>query len=114
MVTYKQLNSILLKDGKKYIVDLTSWAQETLTGADYSNFMNDSAEIIQFYKNLEDSGELTITKVTENISDINLTIIIGRIFTWTNQRVEHEKHALWQARFAADPNVTYNPEVLQS
>jgi hypothetical protein len=114
MVIYKQLHSILLKDGNKYAVDLSDWAQKTLSTEEHTQFLADFAEFREFYQDLERSGKLIIELVTEIIPDINITAVIGKLYTFTESRVEHEKYALWQARFAADPNVTYNPEVLQS
>ena len=114
METYKQMHSILLKDGKKYAVELLEWAQKTLSTEEHTQFLADFAEYNEFHQDLVRSGKLIVESITETISDINITLVIGQLYTFTESRVEHEKHALWQARFAADPNVTYNPAVLQS
>lgn len=114
METYKQMHSILLQDGNKYAVELHEWAQKTLSTEEHTQFLADFAEYNEFYQDLERSGKFIVELVTEIIPDINITVVIGRLYTFTESRVEHEKYALWQARFAADPNVTYNPEVLQS
>ena len=114
MVVIQQMSSILSKDGKKYAVDLFEWAQKTLSTEDHTQFLADFAEYHEFYQDLVRSGKLIIEPVTEIIPDINITVIIGQLYTFTESRVEHEKYALWSARFAADPNVTYNPEVIKS
>ena len=115
MVTYKQMYSILLKDGCKYPVNITQWAETTLTGSDLAEFQNDSKEIIPFFLNLIDNGILTRTPITEtvNTTNGNVTITMGWLYTWQDQKIHHAKEEVWQSRFAADPAVTYNPEVLQ-
>ena len=116
MVTYKQLNSILLRDGKKYVVDLQTWAKETLNGRDFDEFVTDSQDMDPFYQNLKDTGVLTLESITEvvNTGYGNIIVHVGSVHIWQDQRISHPKYELWQSRFAADPNVTYNPEILQS
>jgi hypothetical protein len=116
MVTYKQLHSILLKDGKKHVVELQTWAKETLTGSDFAEFETDSQDMDPFYQNLIDTGVLTLEPITEviNTGYGNIIMQVGAVHIWQDQRISHPKYELWQSRFAADPNVTYNPEILQS
>ena len=115
MVTYKQLDSVLLQDGKKYAVNMHTWAEKTLTGQDQIDFQTDDAEMSLFIRQLENNGILAIALVTNTIDTGHgiITIKIGETYTWQDQRLENQKYNAWQARFAADPNVTYNPEVLQ-
>lgn len=114
METYKQMYSILLKDGKKYAVDLYEWAQKTLSAEEHTQFLADLAEYHEFHQDLMRSGKLIIEPITEIIPDTDITVVVGQMHTFTEGRVEYEEYERWRARFAADPNVTYNPEVLQS
>jgi hypothetical protein len=115
MVTYKQLKSILLQDGKKYSVDMLEWVEKTLTGSELAEYQTDAAEMDPFYKNLQDDGILTVTPIVETINTGHgtITIVVGTTSAWIDQRIVHPKYAAWQARFAADPDVAYNPEIIQ-
>lgn len=116
MVQYKQLFSKLSKDGKNILVNLFQWADLTLPAEALAQFQSDSAEIKNFFTNLESSGELTVEAVNRSITTPQGTIVtiqIGNLYTWRNQRVNNAKYDYWQEQFAADPNVSYQPEVLQ-
>jgi hypothetical protein len=118
MVTYKQMHSILLKDGRKHLVDIDDWATMQLKGVrteEYDQFVSDFVvEITPFYRNLLDSGHLIANPITETIPESNIKIIVGYTHTWTGGEEQyHPKHQEWEAKFAADPAViVYNPPIL--
>ena len=117
MVTYKQMYSILLKDGRKHLVNVDDWATMQLRGVrpvEYDQFCNDYInEITPFYQELMDSGYLIANPITETIPESNIKIIVGYTYTWTGGEEQyHPKYLVWEAKFAADPAVTYNPLVL--
>jgi hypothetical protein len=116
MVTYKQMESILLKDGKKYLVNMQEWARQTLTGSDLAEYQTDALSMDPFYQNLKDTGVLTLEPITEliNTGHGNIIIQVGMLHIWQDHRLSHTKYELWQSRFASDPNVTYHPEILQT
>ena len=118
MVTYKQMYSILLKDGRKHLVNVDDWATMQLRGVrpdEYDQFCNDYVnEITPFYQELINSGYLISNAITETIPDSNIKIIVGYTHTWAGgEERHHPKHWEWEAKFAADPAViVYNPPIL--
>ena len=118
MVTYKQMHSILLKDGRKHLVDIDDWATMQLKGvrpAEYEQFVSDYVvEITPFYNNLLDSGYLIANTITETIPESNIKIIVGTTYTFAGSEERyHPKHLEWEAKFAADPAlIVYNPPIL--
>jgi hypothetical protein len=117
MATYKQMHSILLKDGRKHLVDIDDWATVQLRGVrpeEYDQFASDYVnEITPFYQDLLNSGYLIRNAITETIPESNIKIIVGITYTWAGgEERYHPKHLEWEAKFAADPTVTYNPPIL--
>ena len=118
MITYKQMHSILLKDGRKHLVDVDDWATSQLRGIndeEYDQFCNDFInEITPFYQELMDSGYFITNDITETIPGSDVRVVVGRTHTWAGpgEPQHHEKYWFWQDKFAADPAVTYNPPVL--
>ena len=111
------MHSILLKDGRKHLVDLDDWATMQLRGInpeEYDQFCNDFInEITPFYQELLNSGYVISTDITEIIPDSDIRIVVGRLYTWVGGEMRHHpKYWEWEAKFAADPAVTYNPPVL--
>ena len=117
MVTYKQMHSILLMDGRKHLVDIDDWANVKLRGVqpeEYDQFASDYLnEITPYHQELVNSGRVISTDITEIIPDSDIRILVGRQYTWVSgEKEDHPKHLEWQAKFAADPAVTYNPLIL--
>jgi len=114
MVIYKQLHSILLKDGIKRLVDVNDWAKIQLSEAEYVQFVSDEENILEpFYRTLIESGDLILEPITETVPGLEIQPIIGRKYTHIGEDRTHEKFRYWQERFAADPAVTYHPLILQ-
>jgi hypothetical protein len=116
MVQYKQLFSILHKDGKNILVDVINWGEETLSGELLTQFRADMQEIAANVHIQIESGDLVVEELTGTINTaqgITTSIPIGFLFTWSNQRISNEIYEYWQTQFSADPNVEYQPEILQ-
>lgn len=107
MVKYRRLNSILLKDNIRYAVDLYDWAKKTLEGSELEQFELDATELLEYFKNQIDTGNLIINNITEEITTDHgkILIPIGVEFSVTENYTFPEKEIEWYNRMALDPNI---------
>ena len=110
--------SVLLKDGRKHLVNVDDWAAMQLKGvrpAEFDQFCSDYInEITPFYQALLESGYLIRNEITETIPESGIKIVVGQMYTWVGgEEQHHPKHWEWEAKMAADPAViVYNPPIL--
>jgi hypothetical protein len=116
MQTYSQLFSILNKDGKKYLVDLYSWAEMTLTGSRLAQYTVDSEEFNAHYLNYVNSGEFSVQPIYSSVEADNsrVPIQIQTRMTWQTALDQHPKLDYWLQEFASDPNVEYQPLIRET
>jgi hypothetical protein len=115
MAEYRQLHSILDLNGKNHAVDLQSWANLTLTGSDLTEFQADMATLNTDFLPYFTAGNIVFRPIEETMltsESTNLTIIVGRNVTRSEDLPLDPRMVKWVNRMQEDPQVIkYNLEI---
>ena len=114
MSIYTQYKSLYRQNNRTFAVNLVEWAELALTGQELEQFRSDYVEILAYYENLENTGQVTFTPITREITSstgFNTNLVIGLISNYIGEKIDNEKYSYWENRFSSDPNVQYKPMI---
>ncbi len=106
-------NSILNKNGNKFIVSCPNWAVEVLSPEDLAQFWTDWHEHLAYVNEKIEQRVVTQEMVYESVTigGNTVKIFVGIKFTCPDDWVDHPKFVYWLQRMSQDPNLTfYGPE----
>lgn len=117
MKTYRLLKSILLKDGKKYAVNLVEWGNLTLQGSELNQFKTDMDNLQLYYDSQVNNGNLSYSELTEQVTlsdNTTNSIKVGLIFSESDNYVVPVRETEWYDKMSRDPNlIKFNTKELE-
>ena len=115
MRTFIHKNSILNKNGQKFIVSLPEWAAAVLPPEELNQFWSDWSEHVNYLNEKIEQRLVTQEMIYESVTvgENVVKIFVAIRFTAPDDWVDHPKFTYWLQRMSQDPNlIFYGPEII--